>query len=159
MRKKGVSPVIATVLLVGIVLVSALIVFVWVRGFTEEAVTKFGGENIELTCEKVNFEASYSEDSLSITNVGNVPMYSLDIKISGDGSYITRSIEEITGSDEWPEVGLKQGQSFSGSIGSGDIEISSGDELILIPVLLGKTSDGEERVHTCEEQHGKLIEV
>ena len=67
MNKKGVSPVIATVLLIGIVIALGLVVFFWFRSFTQEAVTKFGGENIQLVCNNVQFEGSYSSTYQSIT--------------------------------------------------------------------------------------------
>ena len=40
-RKKGLSPVIATVLLIGIVIALALIIFLWFRGTMKPAITKF----------------------------------------------------------------------------------------------------------------------
>jgi len=152
MEKRGISPVIATLLLVGMVVVSALIVFVWIRGFTEETVTKFGGENIELACEKVNFEASYSNGELSVVNIGNVPIYDLNIKVSSVGSYNTEKASDISGN--WPEIGLNQGQSFSGSI---SMNINSGDEITLTPILRGQTSGGGEKTYSCEEQYGTKI--
>jgi len=45
-HKKGLSPVIATMLLIAIVVVIGLIIFLWFRGMTEEAITKFDGTNI-----------------------------------------------------------------------------------------------------------------
>ena len=50
--KSGLSPVIATVLLVGLVVVSGLIIFMWFRGLTQEAVVKFD-QNIQLVCLKI----------------------------------------------------------------------------------------------------------
>jgi flagellin-like protein len=44
-NKMGVSPVIATVLLVAMTVVIALIVFLWFRQIGKEVVTKFG-ENV-----------------------------------------------------------------------------------------------------------------
>ncbi|MAG78897.1 hypothetical protein CMI40_00795, partial [Candidatus Pacearchaeota archaeon] len=40
-NKKGVSPVIATVLLVAIVVIIGLIIFQWFRGMTQESIIKF----------------------------------------------------------------------------------------------------------------------
>ena len=59
-NNKGVSPVVASVLLIAIVVVIAVIIFFWIRGVTEEAITKFDGTNVKLVCEDVSFEASYS---------------------------------------------------------------------------------------------------
>lgn len=57
MKKKGVSPVIATVLLIGIVIALSLIVFIWMSTFIGETITKFDGENVELVCDKVEIDA------------------------------------------------------------------------------------------------------
>ena len=64
--RKGVSPVIATVLLVAMVVVLALIVFFWFKGLTKEAVTKFGGTNIEIVCNDVSFSSEYSNGVLTV---------------------------------------------------------------------------------------------
>jgi len=56
MGKKGVSPIIATVLLISIALVLALIIFLWARSFTSEQLQKFD-EPVENACENVHFEA------------------------------------------------------------------------------------------------------
>ena len=61
--KKGVSPVIATILLIGIVIVIGLIIFLWLRSLTQEAVTKFD-KNVELFCEDFNFDAIKTEFDL-----------------------------------------------------------------------------------------------
>ena len=95
MNKKGVSPVIATVLLIGIVIALGLVVFFWFRSFTQEAVTKFGGENIQLVCNNVQFEGSYSSTSttsgtLAISNTGNVPIYNFNVQINGAGGDKTK---------------------------------------------------------------------
>ena len=98
-RKKAISPVIATVLLVAMVIVIGLIIFSWAKGFQEEAVTKFGGENIELTCEKVTFEADYSGGTLFLSNLGNVPIFQIKAKIYKDGSHETKDLGGI--SSKW----------------------------------------------------------
>ena len=141
-NQKGVSPVIATVLLVGIVVVMGLIIFVWLRGLTEESVVKFD-KNAELVCGEIQFEASYSSGTLSISNIGNVPIYQIMIKILKEGSFETKSLSDL--SREWPETGLNQGLGFSGTITFNDTE-----SIILIPVILG-SSGGEEKSFTCEE--------
>ena len=143
MRKKGVSPVIATVLLIAMVVVIGLIIFLWFQGMTQESITKFEGTNIELVCNDVSFDASYSGGELSINN-GNVPIYRMKLKIIQDGSYDTVDVDGFDG--------LSQGGSFSGSI-----NIGSSENIILIPVLLGSSERGE-RTFVCDEkQHGYEI--
>jgi flagellin-like protein len=147
-NKKGVSPVIATILLVGIVIVIGLIIFAWLSGLTEESVTK-SGENAKLVCEDVEFDSSYSStNKLIISNEGNVPIYGMEIKIFEGGGFETESIRDL--SEEWPEVGINQGQAFSDNIYFDAVKIE------LIPVILG-SSNGEEKTFTCDERHGSEI--
>jgi flagellin-like protein len=61
MKKKGVSPVIATVLLVSIVIILGVIIFLWARGFVEESAQK-GGRAVDMSCDDVNFEAGYNAE-------------------------------------------------------------------------------------------------
>ncbi|MGD9275997.1 MAG: hypothetical protein PVJ67_02395 [Candidatus Pacearchaeota archaeon] len=141
MKRKGVSPVIATVLLIAMVVVIGLIIFLWFQGMTRESITKFEGTNIELVCNDVSFDAGYSAGELSIVNNGNVPIYGMKMKVIGEGSYDT---VDVTGFS-----GLSQGGSFSGGV-----NIGSATNIVLIPVLLGSSERGE-RTFVCDEnQHG-----
>ena len=89
-NKKGVSPVIATVLLIAMVIVMGVIIFLWFRGFNESAITK-GGTNVELVCNDVIFSADYDSysDRLSIINDGTVSIFNMNIKILKIGSHET----------------------------------------------------------------------
>lgn len=147
-KKKGISPVIATVLLIAMVVVIGLIVFIWFRGMVGESVTKFG-KNIQLVCDDVEFDASYSDGALQVVNTGNVPIFKMNMKISTPGGHST---EEINHDDYpgWDEVGLKQGGAFSVAMSVG------GDKITLIPILIG-TSDKGKRTYVCEGQYGKEI--
>ena len=157
MRKKkgrderGLSPVIATVLLVAMVVVIALIIFLWFRGLTEEAVTKFGGTNIKLVCRDVQFDVSYLGGVLSLSNIGNVPIFGIKAKISSQGSYETKDLRDL--GDNWLEVGLPQGGVFTEDLSG---EFSGVDDVVLIPVLRGKAERGE-KAYVCDEQYGKEI--
>ncbi len=142
-QKKGLSPVVATVLLIAIVIVIGLIVFLWFRGISEEAITKFDGTNVKLVCEDVSFDASYTGGYVFISNTGNVPIFQIKAQRSSAGSHST----EMVGLDgNWSELGLNQGGTYSG-------ELAQADTILLIPVLLGRTESGE-RTYTCDERHG-----
>lgn len=91
-KKKGLSPVIATVLLIMLVLFLALIVFLWARGFISERIEKFG-KPIEKLCKSVDFEASLIQsstgsdlDTLEIVNQGNINIHSIEIRVSKGGN-------------------------------------------------------------------------
>ena len=148
MNKRGISPVIATVLLIAMVIVIGLIVFLWFRGIVQEEGTKFG-KNVKLVCADVKFDASYSDSTgiLSIVNTGRPPIYRMKMKISKEGSHSTKEIE-----GDWPALGLNQGGAFSENINS---EISGANKITLIPVLMSK----EKKAYVCEEQYGYEIEI
>jgi len=166
MKKRGISPVIATVLLIAIVLVVALIIFLWFKGLTQEAITKNlgGGEqNVDLVCNDVDFDASYSNNELFISNVGTVPIFNMKVKIptSSGGDYETKDLGGTNGIDEnyayWPNKGLNQGGTFSIDI-SGE-SINSGTTITLIPVLLGKSNEGQKTFVCDEKRHGYEIDI
>ncbi|MGY4884759.1 MAG: archaellin/type IV pilin N-terminal domain-containing protein [Nanobdellota archaeon] len=155
---KGLSPVIATVLLIVIVVIIALIVFLWVRGMTQEAITKFDNENIQLVCGKVSFEATYTSDTgLYIRNPGNVPIFGMDVQVIGPGEHETLDLRDSAVTTEWPEVGLNQGGVFSDP-NFGD-NIAGAEEIVLIPILMGESESGR-KTYVCDEnQYGYRISV
>ena len=153
-RKRGLSPVIATVLLVGLVVVSGLIIFVWFRGLTQEAVTKFD-RNIQLVCKDVKFDASYSssDDKLDLVNRASTPIYGFNAKkIFADGGYETIDIRE---EDDWPDNGLLG----SAAITLG-IDLGSATDVTLTPVLAGTTQNGEQTSFACDENlYGQPVSI
>lgn len=150
--KKGVSPVIATVLLVSMVVVLGLIVFLWFKGMTAEAITKFGGTNIELVCGDVAFDASYSSGKLYLSNTGNVPIFGMKIKTSGLGSSETIDIRDYP---EWESGGLDLGDSKEIVLE----DITSTENLVLVPVLLGNSDSGKKTFVCSEKQYGKGVSL
>jgi len=152
-KKKGVDPVITKILLIALVIAMAIIIFLWFRGMNEEAVTKFGGLNIQLVCNDIKFEASYSEGMLYMLNTGNVPIYRINLKISGEGGYTT--ITPIPQDSNWPETGLNQGENFQYDISS---HLNGADEIIMIPVLIGN-SGTKKKMHECDERNGHTLNL
>jgi len=149
-KRRGVSPVIATSLLIAMTVVIGLIIFLWFRGFTQEAITKFGGTNINLVCQDVSFDSDYSGGQLFIENTGNVPIYSFELKITGSGSHTTSDIKDVA---DWPSAGLNLGGTFYGPVNLGNA-----NEITVIPVLRGTSKSGA-KTHTCDEQYGQQILV
>ena len=146
--KKGVSPVIATILLIGMVIVIGLIIFLWLRSLTQEAVTKFD-KNVELVCGDVQFDAGYSGGILTVSNIGNIPIYGIQIKISQDKSYETKDLNTLTG--KWPDAGLNPGKVFSD-----DLNINA-ESITLIPILIGSSQSGEKSYACDESRYGQEI--
>lgn len=142
-EKRGLSPVIATILLVGLVVASGVIIFAWFQGFTKESVTKFD-QNVQFTCNDVQFEAKYSdsEDILDISNIGTIPIYGMKIKtVDSSGNAETTELSE---SDGWPKNGLNTN-------GAASISGSFSGQVTLIPVLVGTSQKGEKTQVACDE--------
>jgi len=151
-KKQGLSPIVTTVLLIALTIAITAVVFLWFRGMVEEGVTKFG-KNIKLVCDDVEFDASYSSGTLNIVNNGNVPIFRVNVKTSQDGAYQTKDIKDFTAGSTWPDTGLAQGGTFSGSIGS---EIGSANGISVLPVLIGASSKGK-KTFVCEGQYGQEV--
>lgn len=157
MKERGLSPVVATVLLVAMVVVIALIIFMWFRGMSEETITKFDSEtNVKTVCNDVYFEASYSGDTLYISNSGSVPIFDLEMKVYGAGSHETLDLRKDY-ETQWPEAGLDQGRTFTGDV-SGDVD-GSEEKIVLVPVLLGESDEGKKTYVCNEKEHGVSVSL
>ena len=153
-NRRGISPVIATVLLIAMVVVIGLIVFIWFRGFVGEGATKFG-KNIQLVCDDVDFDAEYSGGELSVVNVGTVPIFQLRVRIIDGGSHSTEEIDSDTA--DWEDAGLGEQEAFVfTNIAKVYEKIDTADKLIVFPVLLGSSSKGR-KTYICEGDYGKEI--
>jgi flagellin-like protein len=145
-NKKGVSPVVATVLLISMVVILAMIVILWFTSFIGEAITKFDGQNVEIICKDITFDASYLGNILSVVNTGSVPIYGMKVKQTKGGEH--SSVD----APSWPSKGLNPGKSYASSA-----SYSSYDKITLIPVLVGESESGL-KTFVCEEkQAGKEI--
>lgn len=154
--KKGVSPVIATVLLVAMVLVIAAIIFIWVKGMQSETCTKFDGTNVEIVCGQAEFIADYTGNVIQVSNTGNVPIFNMKIKVEKEGSYETIDLRDNV-ENEWPSTGLSQGGAFSSPLTAG--VINGAESITLIPVLMS-TCSGKEKAYTCDDkQYGYEIAI
>ncbi len=153
-KKKGLSPVITTVLLIALVVVIVSIIFLWFRGMVQEGVTKFG-KNINLVCDDVKFDATYAAGTLSVVNTGNIPIFRIEIRISNNGNFVTEDIMNTSAGSSWPSGGLGQGATFSGNIQS---DIGSANDILIIPELIGTSPSGKETL-ICGGQYGKDITI
>jgi flagellin-like protein len=155
-KKKGLSPVITTVLLVVLVIVIIGIIFLWFSGMVEEGVTKFG-KNIQLVCDDVNFESSYSSGIITIINNGNIPLYSVNIKVSTAGNFKTKELKELVSApaETWPDKGLNQGKTFSANIQS---YVGDADTITVLPILIGTSTSGK-KTFICGGDYGQEITI
>ena len=148
-NKLGLSPVIATVLLVAMVIVMGTIVFIWMRGSIKEVVYKFSDKNIELACADVSFDAEYTDGNLYVVNNGDVPIRDFKVQVIKGGTKTTFNLN-------------REGISFDGiTSGNGkDVDISgenvgSAEEILVIPVLQGRNDAGTLKNYVCDEKYGE----
>ena len=92
--QKGLSPVIASVLLILLVIVLAILIFAWARGFISEQVEKFG-QPIDSYCEAVSFEAEIvdgqsgdANGALEIVNRGDIDIFRFGISLIKGGNSV-----------------------------------------------------------------------
>lgn len=155
-EKKGLSPVVSTVLLIVLALVLVVIVFAWARTWIGEKIEKDlgkGPEVIESFCKDVQFvaEANKGADTIDVNNIGNIPLYGVEVskRVSG-------SVKNIGGARFNDGAGLPRGSGDSVQIDLNSVSI--GDELIVTPVLLGET-DEYKKTFVCAEEYGVTAEV
>ena len=143
MNKRGVSSIIATALLIGLVVVLSTIVFLWARGFISEQVEKFGTP-IETQCNNINWNVDYVGNtgktySLAVSNNGNIPIYGIAIGMKNDGRKDIATFENIqirAGDTVTKDFVLSEYEDF--------------EELVVYPILLGQVvGKNENQMETC----------
>lgn len=149
--KRGVSPVVATVLLISLTIALALLIYIWAHGLLKEQIEKYG-QNAEQVCEQLIFDVEVVHESgnifdLFLTNQGNVPIYAVDIKKIGKGKSVV----------DRRAISLSEGGSSKEAI---TLERSSYDAIMVTPVILGSTKGTQnDRPYTCPQQFGKQIQL
>ena len=155
--KRGVSPVIATVLLIGIVIILTVIIFLWARAFVAEKAEKFG-RAVELSCDEVNFEAGVffsssigCEDdyTLDIVNRGDIPIYGFEVK-----DFTNPGTIKLSAIIEQGTITIGKTATFCLTLAN----VQSGDELLVVPKILGEIDTGKV-AHTCTDNFGYLVGV
>ncbi len=139
--KKGLSPVIATVLLIAIALVLAAIIFLWVRGFAGEQAQKLD-EPVANWCDDINFDAEVFEDRIVLANRGNVPLYQVQIRTVGSGTVET--FQTVTGAT------VSNGDTDSVDLSDYPLDSDETPEVEIVPVILGEKESGKE-TYPCSE--------
>lgn len=154
LNKRGLSPVIASVLLILLVLVLASILFVWARGFVGEQIEKFG-QPVEEVCRNVDFQVAKIGDDL------------LDVKleVKNDGSINIRHLEA-----RLTKGGESELLQFDFPINKHDAVTKSvsfampnstdtPDEIIIYPALIGNVVGdvSTNNIFTCLDSGVKLV--
>ena len=146
-KKRGVSPVIASMLMILLVLVLAIIIFLWARGFIGEHIEKFG-KPIESSCAAINFEVARYDNELEILNRGNIDIRNFNVKrIRGGNSEVSLLA-----------LSADAGASVRGFI---NLEMSDGEmpeDIIVYPVLIGSVrGESKNSIFTCNDAGVKIL--
>lgn len=144
-KKRGISPVISTVLLIMVVIILAAIIILWAQGFIKEKVLKFD-KPIENVCSEVSIKTFINNDepqTFGFTNIGNVPIHAIDLKINRGWDSEIQKIEE--------RVDAGFSMMIEGHFYNPD------EEVTIIPILLGKTKDGGVKEYSCPDSAGFVV--
>ncbi|MEK6839691.1 MAG: archaellin/type IV pilin N-terminal domain-containing protein [Nanoarchaeota archaeon] len=84
-NKKGISPLVATVVLVGIVVAVIVVITLWGKGVQEDLQQKQGGIALaEITCTSVSIDVSdVSSSSVTVSNNGEHELSGVVIVVKG----------------------------------------------------------------------------
>tara|TARA_B100001971_G_C18157969_1_gene519685 strand:+ start:284 stop:766 length:483 start_codon:yes stop_codon:yes gene_type:complete len=144
--KGGVSPIIASVLLILLIIVLASMVFLWARGFISEQIEKFD-KPIDQVCEGVEFDVelfgSGGNQRLEVVNRKDVDIYNLQIKkVLGGNSEVSTF-----------KVKIDARSSASGSFNFNLKGGQTAEEVIITPTLIGtEVGKDSKRVFTCVDK-------
>lgn len=155
-NKRGISPVIATVLLIMLVIIIAIIILLWTMSFIKEAILKeIAGtsKNVEIFCSEVGIKPNIAGDGrIGFTNEKNIPIYSVNLKLTTEGRATTFKVG--------PQFGGMVNPGFSTFLkdNDGNYYNSAGyDEIKVIPILLGKKKSGGVEEFLCPERTGVIL--
>lgn len=151
-RKKGVSPVLATVMLVTLSLILAAIVFMWAKGFLKEQIEK-NGQAAEDSCARLEFVANYIEGNnnaaglggtLQVVNTGPLPIYGFDIKQNVGGKVERKPFA----------FSVMPGETLPGK---SILLLGNSENLEIYPILLGSAKNQKlNKQYTCLHNAQKI---
>jgi len=143
--KKGLSPIIATLLLVAVVVTLSAIVFIWAGRFIPEVISK-QGMPAEQACENLVLSATFEGGKVIITNSGNIPAYGISLfaksrgrseRFDLEGSVMAGTSREFSSGID--EDGNTKSLRFDGP-----------ESMEIIPGILGEGETGK-KVYKCEK--------
>jgi flagellin-like protein len=148
--KRGLSPIVATILLIALAVVLAGIIMIWARSWISEQMEK-GGMPADRTCEKITFAIDHSNiPKIKVVNRGSVYISGISVEVDYGFS------KKITNYDVTAHPG---GSSQEVSI---LIDRSEGDpkKIIVYPQIIGnvKGKTSLNRAYTCTNQ-GQTINL
>ncbi len=156
-NKKGVSPLISTVLLIMIVIILAIIILLWSRGFIKEAITKeiagndkeIGQYCLEVVGKMKSIINADAGETFGFENTGNIPIHAFSLKL----------VEKDSGSSKVVKISESVNPGFSTIVEDTRVTGYSSYKLIkIIPILLGTSKkSGVTKEFACPEVNGLVI--
>lgn len=147
--KKGLSPMISTVILVIIVIILAIIILLWSRGFIKEAVIKEIAGNqkrAEDFCREIKARGIVNQDnSFGFENTGSVPIFAYRVKLEKSGKSEIIKIDNKNGGAVNPGYSVIVNNPKIG-------KYSDYESVKIIPILLGKVN-GNTQEYECPESN------
>ena len=143
MKKRGLGPVVSTVLLIAVALVIAGIIFAWGWGFMSRL-------SPPVNCDNISFQAEISlnesgEYNLNVVNQGNQEITGFVIKEITEGSVET--VEEI---NYFVDLGRTESISLSG-------DYQNGKYLVVPKTFVEVDEEGVSK--TCQDKYGIEVEI
>ncbi|MDP2925750.1 MAG: hypothetical protein Q8N99_05250 [Nanoarchaeota archaeon] len=158
-NKKGISPLVSTILLIMIVLILAIIILLWASGFKREAITKTVGNEERTTdyfCSQLSYDPILNDDgSFGFKNTGTIPIYAFKLKLVYTGSGDSNVVDVVDNSGT--PISVNGGMTVI--IDSPGINAHSEyDKITVLPILLGKkASGGDPEPSPCPEESALVI--
>lgn len=146
-NKRGISPVVATVLLITISIIVIAIIFIWARSAIQEGDLKFG-ERISTACEDLSLDVDLAGNNLAVVNIGSrVALHRVVVKDSSGDLYTCQELDLSPGEAEsfYVDASCKNNNN--------DFITSGSDIESVIPVL--KTDD--EIAYNCEKNEIEIF--
>ena len=142
-NKKGISPLIATVLLVGITIAIAGVLFVWINSTTGELkgkqVEKLNADNICLKT-VTSFEVTRSGNTITVKNGSSRVIKDLLVQVNPDTADIKTYMASSLKGAAWKEI-----QSYSSA--TFDVPSAPSDKIKVFPQIIinaNEAKDGTE---------------
>jgi len=118
--ERGVSPVVGVILMIAITVLLASVIGTFVLGF---------GDGLREGTPQVAFavtETDADTDAVTVRKTGGEPLESDDLRVVVNGTSLSEAAPSGFGSGEWA---TGESYTFDGDAGSGEFDLSDGDEV------------------------------
>ena len=144
--KKAISPLVATVILIGVAIVLFGIIFFWISNMISDQTMKFE-VRIETQCDNVAFSATVDGDEITVSNQGNLPIVGMTIQITSNGKTITKGLATtVSGVIEPMQTDVI-------IVDEKEFPFASASKRVIMPMLQGKLAkSGKMNRYTCQNK-------